>query len=204
MPPQTITPAVGTKPASGAAAEPTAAVLTAKVEPVGTEPATIADVVRHSGLPDGWLCRVHEKSAKNVAQYKRYSGPNGEQAQSLKQAWVLHAAKQDEAEGGGGEEEEGGEEGEDQLVEGYIPEGYERLPWVPGQPVRWFMLWQPPAALHRDVQWRFGEVVQALPGHKRFTHDAWLQGMLRQHKLGVDLSLCCHDVGSWVMLRKKA
>jgi len=199
VPLQSIAPAVCTKPASGAAGEPTTAVLTAKVEPVATALAATA-VDRHSGLPDGWVCRIHVAPS---AKYKRYEGPNGEWAQSLKQAWLLHAAGQDEAECG--EQEGCGEEGEDQLVEACIPEGYERLPWLPGQPVCWFMLWQSPA-VHSDVQWRFGEVVQALPRHKRFTHDAWLQGMPRRYasRIGVDLSMRHHDVGSWVMLRKKA
>ena len=160
-----------------------------------TPPFTLPDE-----LPDGWVCRVHEKSAENIAQYKRYKGPHGERAQSIKQAWLLHAAGQNEAEA---EEEGGGEEVDDQPVEACIPEGYERMPWVPGQPVRWFMLWQS-ASVQSDVQWRFGEVVKALPWNKRYTHDAWLQGMPRQQKLGVDLSRCHHDVGSLVMLRKKA
>ena len=160
----------------------------------------MAEVDRHSGVPGGWVCRVHEKSAENNAQYKRYKGPHGERAQSIKQAWVPHGAGQDEAEDG--EEEGGGEEVDEQPVEACIPEEYERMPWVPGQPVRWFMLWQP--SLDSDVQWRFGEVVKARPRNKKYKHDAWLQGMQRQQKLGVDLSLCHHDVGSWVMLRKKA
>ena len=183
--------------ASAPVAKPT---LAKRKPPVAKEPAATADVDRHSRLPDGWVCRVHEKSAENIAQYKRYKGPHGERAQSIKQAWLLHAAGQNEAEA---EEEGGGEEVDDQPVEACIPEGYERMPWVPGQPVRWFMLWQP-ASVQSDVQWRFGEVVKALPWNKRYTHDAWLQGMPRQQKLGVDLSRCHHDVGSLVMLRKKA
>ena len=51
-----------------------------------TPPFTLPDE-----LPDGWVCRVHEKSAENIAQYKRYEGPNGERAQSRRQVWVLHA-----------------------------------------------------------------------------------------------------------------
>ena len=187
-------------PAPTVASAPVAKPTPAKRKPpVATEPAATADVDKHSGLPDGWVCRVHEKSAENIVQYKRYKGPNGERAQSMKQAWALHAAGQNEAEAEG---EGGGEEVDDQLVEACIPEGYERLPWVPGQPVRWFMLWQP-ASVHSDVQWHFGEVVKALPRNQSYTHDAWLQGMLRQQKLGVDLSQCHHDVGSWVLLRKK-
>ena len=86
--PRTTAPAVGTESASDAAAEPTAAALTAKVEPVSTQP---AEVIRRSKLPPpGWLCTVHEKSATNHKEYKRYEGPNGERAQSLKQAWAMH------------------------------------------------------------------------------------------------------------------
>ena len=51
-----------------------------------TPPFTLPDE-----LPDGWVCRVHEKSAENTTQYKRYEGPNGERAQSRRQVWVLHA-----------------------------------------------------------------------------------------------------------------
>ena len=109
---------------------------------------------------------------------------------------------------GGGEgkeegEEEEGEEVEHQPVDNHIPEGYERSPWKPGQPVRWFMLWQRPGT-HSDVQWRFGKAIRELPWNKRFTHDAWLQGMPSGQRVGVDLASCHHDVGSWVMLRKKA
>lgn len=212
-PPRTIAPAVGTESASDAAAEPTAAALASEVEPVSTQP---ADVVRPSGLPDGWLCTVHEKSATNRAQYKRYEGPNGERAQSLKQAWVMHeqaasSAAAALARSDGPEEpealaelvEEDGEEVEDQPVEDYIPKGYERSPWEPGQTVRWFMLWQP-AVTPSDVQWRFGEALRPTPWNKRFTHDAWLEGMPSGQRLGVDLAWRHHDVGSWVMLRKKA
>ena len=232
-PPRTIAPAVGTESASDAAAEPTTVALTAKVEPVSTQP---ADVGRPSGLPPpGWRCTVHEKSATNRAQYKRYEGPSGERAQSLKQAWAMHAqaassaaaalaksdgpeepdapaelAEEDEEEEEGeeeGEEEEGeeeeGEEVEDQPVEDHIPEGYERSPWKPGQPVRWFMLWQRPVT-HSDVQWRFGKAIRELPWNKSFTHDAWLEGMPSGQKVGVDLASCHHDEGSWVMLSKKA
>ena len=39
-------------------------------------------------LPDGWVCSVHEKSADVQVMYKRYKGPHGERAQSLKQVWV--------------------------------------------------------------------------------------------------------------------
>ena len=49
-----------------------------------TPPFTLPDE-----LPDGWVCRVHEK--RNTTQYKRYEGPNGERAQSRRQVWVLHA-----------------------------------------------------------------------------------------------------------------
>ena len=218
-PPRTIAPAVSTESASNAAAESTAAALTAKVEPASTQP---ADVVRPSGLaPPGWRCTVHEKSATNRKEYKRYEGPNGERAQSCTQAWAMHEraassaaaalAKSDgpeepdapaelvEEEG----EEEEGEEVEDQPVEDHIPEGYERSPWKQGQPVRWFMLWQRPGT-HSDVQWRFGKAIRELPWNKRFTHDAWLQGMPSGQRVGVDLASCHHDVGSWVMLRKKA
>ena len=100
-------------------------------------------------------------------------------------------------------DEEDGEEVEDQPVEDYIPEGYERSPWEPGQTVRWFMLWQP-AVTPSDVQWRFGEALRPTPWNKRFTHDAWLEGMPSGQRLGVDLAWRHHDVGSWVMLRKKA
>lgn len=212
-PARSIAPAVGTESASDAAAEPTAAALTAEVEPVSTQP---ADVVRPSELPDGWLCTVHQRSATNRAQYKRYEGPNGERAQSLKQAWAMHeqaasSAVAAVAKSDGPEEpdalaelvEEDGEEVEDQPVEDCIPEGYERSKWEPGHPVRWFMLWQP-AVTPSDVQWRFGEAVRPLPWNKRFTHDAWLQGMASGQILGVDLAPCHHAVGSWVMLRKKA
>ena len=219
--PRTIAPAVDTECASDAAAEPIAAALTAKVEPVSTQP---AEVIRRSALPDGppgWLCTVHEKSATNHKEYKRYEGPNGERTQSLKQAWAMHAqaassaaaalAKSDgpeepdapaelvEEEGEEGE----GEEVEDQPVEAHIPEGYERSPWKQGQPVRWFMLWKRPVT-HSDVQWYFGEAVKELRRNKRYTHDAWLQGMPSGQVIGVDLASCHHDVGSLVMLRKKA
>ena len=73
-------------------------------------------------------------------------------------------------------EEGEGEEVEDQPVEAHIPEGYERSPWKQGQPVRWFMLWQRPGT-HSDVQWRFGKAIRELPWNKRFTHDAWLEGI---------------------------
>jgi hypothetical protein len=42
------------------------------------------------GMPDGWVCSTHV--APSGQQYKRYKGPNGERAQSLKQVWVLHDA----------------------------------------------------------------------------------------------------------------
>ena len=79
-------PAACTTPTSGATIEPVAAV------PAATVPAATADVDRldrHSGLPDGWVCRIH---AAPSGQYKRYEGPNGERAQSIKQVWLLHAA----------------------------------------------------------------------------------------------------------------
>jgi len=40
------------------------------------------------GMPDGWVCSTHV--APSGQQYKRYKGPNGERAQSLKQVWALH------------------------------------------------------------------------------------------------------------------
>jgi len=89
VPRQTIeaqVPAACTKPTSGATIDPVAAV------PAATVPAAAADVDRldrHSGLPDGWVCRIHVGPS---GQYKRYEGPNGERAQSIKQVWLLHAA----------------------------------------------------------------------------------------------------------------
>ena len=41
-------------------------------------------------VPEGWECVTHVRESGK--QYKRYKGPNGEKAQSLKQARVLHAA----------------------------------------------------------------------------------------------------------------
>ena len=46
--------------ASAPVAKPT---LAKRKPPVAKEPAATADVDRHSRLPDGWVCRVHEKSA---------------------------------------------------------------------------------------------------------------------------------------------
>ena len=43
------------------------------------------------GLPDGWICTCHVTPSGQ--HYKRYRGPNGERAQSLKQAWIQHASK---------------------------------------------------------------------------------------------------------------
>ena len=43
------------------------------------------------GLPDGWVCSTHVTPSGQ--QYKRYKGPGGGRAQSLKQAWVLHDAE---------------------------------------------------------------------------------------------------------------
>ena len=43
-----------------------------------------------TGLPDGWVCSTHTRASG--AQYKRYQGPGGERAPSMKQAWALHAA----------------------------------------------------------------------------------------------------------------
>jgi len=40
------------------------------------------------GLPDGWVCSTHVTPSGQ--QYKRYKGPGGGRAQSLKQVWVLH------------------------------------------------------------------------------------------------------------------
>ena len=42
------------------------------------------------GMPDGWVCSTHV--APSGQQYKRYKGPNGERAQSLKQVWAQHDA----------------------------------------------------------------------------------------------------------------
>ena len=50
-----------------------------------------------SGLPDGWVCSTH---AAPSGPYKRYEGPNGEKAQSLKQAWQS-SVSQREPEGAG-------------------------------------------------------------------------------------------------------
>ena len=50
-----------------------------------------------SGLPDGWVCSTHTAPS---GPYKRYEGPNGEKAQSLKQAWQT-SISQREPEGAG-------------------------------------------------------------------------------------------------------
>ena len=52
-----------------------------------------------TGLPDGWVCLTHTRPSGE--QYKRYKGPDGERAQSLKQAWVLHAARLTPSDGSG-------------------------------------------------------------------------------------------------------
>lgn len=72
-------------PAVALASAPTAELTSAKRK-------ATADVDRldqHSGLPGGWVCRIH---AAPSGQYKRYEGPNGERAQSNKQVWLQHAA----------------------------------------------------------------------------------------------------------------
>jgi hypothetical protein len=182
-------------------------------------------------LPPGWLCEP--RRAPRGQKYNVYHGPPGsrQRAQSIPQAWACYRAavsaqeetsaanetsgvreldkeRSSEVEGGVGEsedqdEEEEGEGEEEQPVEACIPEGYEACPWVPGQPVHWFMLWQPPA-VRGDSQWSFGLVKKALPWRKDYTHDAWLQGMPKGHNRGVDLSQRHHDDDhSWVLLRKK-
>jgi hypothetical protein len=52
-----------------------------------------------TGLPDGWVCLTHTRPSGE--QYKRYKGPDGERAQSMKQAWVLHAARLTPSDGSG-------------------------------------------------------------------------------------------------------
>ena len=52
----------------------------------GAAPTTNAE-----GLPDGWVSSTHVTPSGQ--QYKRYKGPGGGRAQSLKQAWVLHDAE---------------------------------------------------------------------------------------------------------------
>eukprot|EP00908_Phaeocystis_cordata_P020135 Transcript_31805.p1 GENE.Transcript_31805~~Transcript_31805.p1 ORF type:complete len:332 (+),score=61.52 Transcript_31805:2-997(+) len=42
-------------------------------------------------MPEGWLCVQHTSSSGHA--YKRYKGPNGERAQSLKQVWAIHHKK---------------------------------------------------------------------------------------------------------------
>ena len=94
-----LAPAPGATPAQGAAG------------PVATQPAAAAtgsagasgysasalDAVeaqrRLTELPDGWVRTTHEAPS---GQYKRFTGPNGERAQSLKQVWTIHDTPQGE------------------------------------------------------------------------------------------------------------
>ena len=81
-----------TRPVAAPASAPTAEPTSAKRKATVTVPAATADVDRldqHSGLPDGWVCRIH---AAPSGQYKRYEGPNGKRAPSIKQVWLQHAA----------------------------------------------------------------------------------------------------------------
>ena len=56
--------------------------------PAQSQATTVEPMHSVDGLPAGWTCAMH--TTANGRAYKKYTGPKGERASSLKQAWSRH------------------------------------------------------------------------------------------------------------------